>query len=153
MKEGISQEKRDWMKEVGIKEFDKPMKFYAQHNHHHFSEEYIANTPLEKIKAGYESTLPVEREDQSEDSYTQAFLTGYTIQQRIDGEEADFKSLVHIDVTVFSPDTRVEKFSVLISEIREFLHQRNERLRQSQHSFYNTSGDLTNNRDRNTCDR
>lgn len=65
MKEGISQEKLNWMKEVGIKEFDKPMKFYAPRNHHLFSEEYVANTPLEKIKAGYERTLPVEDEDQS----------------------------------------------------------------------------------------
>uniref|UniRef100_UPI000AA3320B hypothetical protein n=1 Tax=Paenibacillus senegalimassiliensis TaxID=1737426 RepID=UPI000AA3320B len=56
----ISPEKLDWMKEVGIKEFDKPMKFYAPRNHHLCSEEYMANTPLEKIKAGYESTLPVE---------------------------------------------------------------------------------------------
>lgn len=63
MKEVISQEKLDWMKEVGIKEFDKPMKFYAPYGKHYFSEEYIANTPLEKIKAGYESTLPAKNED------------------------------------------------------------------------------------------
>ncbi|GIO36914.1 hypothetical protein J41TS12_17750 [Paenibacillus antibioticophila] len=62
MKEGISQEKLDWMKEVGIGEFDKPMKFYAPYGKHCFSEEYIANTTLEKIKAGYESTLPVEKD-------------------------------------------------------------------------------------------
>ncbi|MCY8562172.1 hypothetical protein P9D51_23105 [Bacillus sonorensis] len=59
---GISQEKLEWMKEVGIKEFEKPVKFYSNFNKHLFSEDYIKTTPLEEIKAGYESTLPLKHE-------------------------------------------------------------------------------------------
>lgn len=59
---GISQEKIDWMKEVGIKEFEKPMQYSSKFGHL-YSEDYIKNTPLEKIKAGYESSLPFESED------------------------------------------------------------------------------------------
>ncbi|MNJ25421.1 hypothetical protein D3C77_198660 [compost metagenome] len=53
----ISQDKLDWMNEVGIKEFDKPMKYRSKFGHL-YSEEYIKNTPLEKIQAGYERALP-----------------------------------------------------------------------------------------------
>lgn len=60
--EGISLEKLAWMKEVGIGEFDKPMKYYTRFGHV-YSEDYIKNTPLEKIKAGYESIIPKSEED------------------------------------------------------------------------------------------
>ncbi|MEK5096693.1 hypothetical protein [Bacillus sp. FSL W8-0848] len=54
-KDGISQEKLEWMKKAGIKAFEKPMKFYSAFHENLFSEDYIKNTPLEEIKAGYES--------------------------------------------------------------------------------------------------
>ncbi|MDN5388869.1 hypothetical protein QMZ64_15700 [Bacillus sp. LB7] len=56
MKDGISQDKLEWMKKAGIKEFEKPMKFYSAFHENLFSEDYIKNTPLEEIKAGYEIT-------------------------------------------------------------------------------------------------
>lgn len=46
----LSKEKQKWMKEVGIKEFEKPMKYYLGANCL-FSEEYIKETPLEELKA------------------------------------------------------------------------------------------------------
>jgi len=45
----ISEEKRKWMLEVGMKEFERPMKFYIGDNNL-FSEEYIKNTPLKVLK-------------------------------------------------------------------------------------------------------
>lgn len=46
----ISKEKKEWMKEVGIKEFKRPMKYYLGSNWL-FSEKYLKETPLEEIKA------------------------------------------------------------------------------------------------------
>lgn len=63
MENGISQEKLDWMNEVGIKEFKKPMRFYSTCSHDLYSEDYIKSTPLEELKAGYEKRLPVDSED------------------------------------------------------------------------------------------
>lgn len=57
--DGISEEKRQWMEEVGIKEFHKPMKYHSRYNQL-YSEEYIANTSLEELKARYEESLPVD---------------------------------------------------------------------------------------------
>jgi hypothetical protein len=54
--EGISEEKRQWMKEVGMKEFDKPIKYYIGVNHL-YSVEYIKNTPLEELKEKYDEEL------------------------------------------------------------------------------------------------
>lgn len=53
----IDQEKLAWMNEVGIKEFEKPIKYHSKFGQL-FSEEYIRNTPLEELKAGYEKSLP-----------------------------------------------------------------------------------------------
>lgn len=52
----ISKEKLEWMKEVGIKEFAKPMKYHAGTNWL-YSEEYIKNTPLEELKRKYDKRL------------------------------------------------------------------------------------------------
>lgn len=49
----IPEDKREWLKSVGMKEFEHPMK-WADHNNTMFSEEYIRKTPLDEIKAGYE---------------------------------------------------------------------------------------------------
>ncbi|MNO32246.1 hypothetical protein D3C76_222320 [compost metagenome] len=61
--EEISQEKLDWMKRVGIKEFKIPMKFHSQCGNILYSEDYIKNTPLEEIKARYENSLPMVSKD------------------------------------------------------------------------------------------
>lgn len=50
--EGL-EEKRKWMKEVGIKEFDRPMKYYYGAAWI-FSEEYMRETSLEELKARLE---------------------------------------------------------------------------------------------------
>jgi len=55
----LPDEKVIWMQEVGIKEFARPMKYYTKFGQL-YSEEYIRNTPLEKLKAGYERSLPVD---------------------------------------------------------------------------------------------
>ena len=52
----ISKEKLEWMKEVGMNEFKKPMKYYVGLNNV-FSEEYIKNTPLEVLKARCNKTM------------------------------------------------------------------------------------------------
>lgn len=52
----ISKEKLEWMEEIGIKEFDKPMKYHAGVNWL-YSEEYIKNTPLEELKRKYDKRL------------------------------------------------------------------------------------------------
>lgn len=49
----ISEEKRKWMQEVGIKEFNRPMKYYIYG--WVLSEEYIKETPLEELKARLET--------------------------------------------------------------------------------------------------
>lgn len=46
---GISIEKQNWMQEVDIKKFDKPMLYYYK-DEMLYSEEYIANTPLDELK-------------------------------------------------------------------------------------------------------
>lgn len=53
----ISEEKRKWMESVGIVELKQPMKFWAPDNEMLYSEDYLKNTPLEEIQAGYERTL------------------------------------------------------------------------------------------------
>ena len=45
----LSEEKLQWMKEVGINKFDKPMKYHAPYGML-YSEEYIASTPLDELK-------------------------------------------------------------------------------------------------------
>jgi hypothetical protein len=52
----ISQEKLDWMKKVGIKEFEEPMKYHVGLNHV-YSEKYIAETPLSELKIRYNRKL------------------------------------------------------------------------------------------------
>ena len=47
--EGLSKEKLKWMKEAGVEEFAKPMKYF-QGMDHLFSEDYIKNTPLEILQ-------------------------------------------------------------------------------------------------------
>lgn len=54
--QGISKEKLEWMEEVGIKEFDKPMKYYRGMSWL-YSEEHIKNTPLEELKRKYDKRL------------------------------------------------------------------------------------------------
>ncbi|WP_461614335.1 hypothetical protein [Clostridium sp. Marseille-QA1073] len=54
--QGISKEKLEWMKEVGIKEFDKPMKYYRGMSWL-YSEDHIKNTPLEELKRKYDKRL------------------------------------------------------------------------------------------------
>jgi len=56
---GLSEEKRKWMEEVGMKEFKHPMKYHNRFGGI-YSEEYIKNTPLQKLKEGYEKSLPVD---------------------------------------------------------------------------------------------
>lgn len=56
MENNISQEKLDWMKEVGIREFKEPAKYYAGMNYV-YSEKYIAETPLSELKARYNTKL------------------------------------------------------------------------------------------------
>ena len=47
---GISDEKEEWMKEVGMKKFEHPMEYYLGMDKV-FSEKYIRETPLEVLKA------------------------------------------------------------------------------------------------------
>lgn len=47
--EEISKEKLEWMEKIGVKKFDKPMIYHLGTNEL-FSEDYIKNTPLEKLK-------------------------------------------------------------------------------------------------------
>jgi len=49
----ISEEKRKWMQEVGIREFKRPMKYYYG-TAWLLSEEYVQETPLEELKARFE---------------------------------------------------------------------------------------------------
>lgn len=56
MKNNISQEKLDWMKEAGIREFPIPPKYYAGTNFV-YTEKYIAETPLSELKARYNRKL------------------------------------------------------------------------------------------------
>ncbi|MGG3737570.1 hypothetical protein [Aeribacillus pallidus] len=49
----ISEEKRKWMQEVGIQEFKRPMKYHIYG--WLLSEEYIAETSLEELKARLEN--------------------------------------------------------------------------------------------------
>jgi hypothetical protein len=49
----ISEEKRKWMEEVGIREFKHPMKYHIYG--WLLSEEYIKETPLEELQARLES--------------------------------------------------------------------------------------------------
>lgn len=57
----IGREKLDWMKEVGLKEFERPMKYHSRFGHL-YSEEHIINTPLDQLKAGYKKTLRTSEE-------------------------------------------------------------------------------------------
>lgn len=56
MPEGISEEKRQWMESVGIREFPRPMKYYIPTSstglriEHVYSENYIKGTPLEELQ-------------------------------------------------------------------------------------------------------
>lgn len=52
----ISKEKLEWMKEIGIKEFKNPMKYYLGMNQV-YSEEYISETSLEELKVKYDKRL------------------------------------------------------------------------------------------------
>lgn len=56
LQRGISQEKLDWMKEAGIVEMEKSFRHWSSENEMMYSEEYLRDTPLEAIKAGYERT-------------------------------------------------------------------------------------------------
>ena len=47
---GMSDEKEEWMKEVGMKKFEQPMEYYLGLDKV-FSEKYIRETPLEELKA------------------------------------------------------------------------------------------------------
>ena len=47
------QEKLDWLKEIGAKEFEEPMKYCVGTNCL-YSEKYIRETPLEKLKIEHE---------------------------------------------------------------------------------------------------
>jgi hypothetical protein len=51
----ISAEKRKWMKEVGIQEFKRPMKYHVYG--WLLSEKYIQETPLEELKARFEMVI------------------------------------------------------------------------------------------------
>lgn len=55
-KNNISEEKLQWMKEKGFKKFKNPM-VYSLGNNHVFSEEYIAITPLEELRAKFDDKL------------------------------------------------------------------------------------------------
>jgi hypothetical protein len=55
--DSISQEKLDWMNDVGIRELDRAFKYYLPFTGMFYSEEYLKNTPLEEIKAGHERTV------------------------------------------------------------------------------------------------
>lgn len=56
---GISEEKRQWMEDVGIKEFKRPMHYHSPFGGL-YSYEYIKNTPLETLKEKYEQQIPNE---------------------------------------------------------------------------------------------
>lgn len=75
-----------------------------------------------------------------------AYITGYRIKQEAKGEVTDNISQIQIDIGITSFDIGAEKFSELISDLRVFLKQRNDRLSQTHHSLDNTSGYLTNDR-------
>ncbi|MBD7967714.1 hypothetical protein [Paenibacillus gallinarum] len=62
MSNELSQEKLDWMNEVGMKEFEEPMKYCLGANYV-YSERYIKNTPLAVLKENYEKSKPVDTEE------------------------------------------------------------------------------------------
>lgn len=49
----ISEDKKKWLDSIGAREFKRPIKWHDR-NGILFSEDYLKNTPLEQIKAGYE---------------------------------------------------------------------------------------------------
>lgn len=51
----VSQEKLEWLKEIGAKEFEEPMKYCIGLNYL-LSEKYINDTPLDKLKTDYQTT-------------------------------------------------------------------------------------------------
>ena len=53
----IDQEKLDWMAEVGIIELKRPLKFLDTGTGMLYSEDYLNNAPLERVKAGYVNTM------------------------------------------------------------------------------------------------
>lgn len=55
MKE-ISREKLEWLKEIGAKEFEEPMKYSVGANWL-YSEKYIIETPLKELKSRYDQRL------------------------------------------------------------------------------------------------
>lgn len=55
MKE-ISREKLEWLKEIGAREFEEPMKYSVGVNWL-YSEKHIIETPLEELKARYNQRL------------------------------------------------------------------------------------------------
>lgn len=64
------QDKLDWLKEVGAKEFEHPMKWSVGPNYL-LPEDYVKNTPLENIKEGYEGTIRYTNKNESVQSLGQ----------------------------------------------------------------------------------
>lgn len=54
LKKDRMQEKKEWLESIGAREFAHPMKWHDP-NGILFSDEYLKNTPLDQIRAGYES--------------------------------------------------------------------------------------------------
>lgn len=65
--QAISQEKQEWLKEIGAKEFDEPMNYYVGTNWL-YSKGYINRTPLEDLKAIHDKRLVAEGEPVIDDS-------------------------------------------------------------------------------------
>lgn len=59
---GISEEKRQWMEEVGIYKFHKPMCYYHLHCGV-YSQEYMEKTPLEELKERHQKLLKAMMKD------------------------------------------------------------------------------------------
>lgn len=55
----IPQETLDWMKDVGVTELGRSFSYHLPSTGMIYSNEYLKNTPLEQIKAGYERNLKV----------------------------------------------------------------------------------------------
>ncbi len=49
----LSDEKKAWLKEIGAKELKRPYKYHILQSHSYYSEEYLIETPLEKLKLGF----------------------------------------------------------------------------------------------------
>jgi hypothetical protein len=52
----MDKSKKNWMKKVGIREVNRPLKYISTETGMMYSEEYIKETPLDELKAKFEKS-------------------------------------------------------------------------------------------------